>query len=80
MYVDIVISNIFNLNKHFFFFFLFLLLTQVVREKSKISFFAISGSSKIHRTPKHSNTSHGLNFHRKLIFLNAHNNVLYQNL
>ena len=24
MYVDIVISNVFNLNKHFFFFFFFL--------------------------------------------------------
>ena len=31
----------------------------------KLHFFAISGSSKLH---KHSNISHGLNFHRNLIF------------
>ena len=34
---------------------------------------------KIHRIHKHSNASHALNFHRKLIFFNASNNVLYQN-
>ena len=42
-------------------------------------FLAISGSSKIHCTHKHSNTCHGLNFHHKLIFLNARKNVHYQN-
>ena len=34
---------------------------------------------KIYHTHKHSNTCHGLNFHCYLIFLNAHNDVLYQN-
>ena len=34
---------------------------------------------KIHHTYKHSNTCHGLNFHHNFFFLNAHNNVLYQN-
>ena len=33
----------------------------------KLNFFAISGSSKIHGTHKHSNTCHGLNFDRKFI-------------
>ena len=44
---------------------------QAGPEKSKTSVFAISGSSKIHHTHKLSNTCHVLNFHRKLIFLNA---------
>ena len=47
--------------------------------KNSTSFFETSGSSKIHPTDKHSNTCHELNFHRKLIFFNACNNVLYQN-
>ena len=38
-------------------------------EKSKTSCFAISGSLKIYRTHKHSNTCHGLNF--RVIFFNA---------
>ena len=37
-------------------------------EKSKIWFFAISVSSKIHRIHKHSNTCHALNFHRNFFF------------
>ena len=40
---------------------------QVGPEKSNIWFFAISGSSKIHRIHKHSNTCHVLNFHRNMI-------------
>ena len=35
MYVDIAISNIFNLNKHFFFFFfLFLFLSDVITRRA----------------------------------------------
>ena len=37
-------------------------------KSAKLYFFAISGSSKIHRTHKHSSTCHRLNFHCKLIF------------
>ena len=37
-------------------------------KSQKLNFFGISSSSKIHPTHKHSNTCHGLNFHRKLIF------------
>ena len=40
---------------------------QVGPEKSQISVFAISASSKINCTHEHSNTCHGLKFHRKLI-------------
>ena len=52
-------------------------ITQVGAEKSKISPFTISGSSKVYHTHKHSNTSHGLNFHHNF-FLNARNSVLYE--
>ena len=48
---------------------------QVGPEKSKISFFAISCSSKIHPTHKHSNTCHGLNFYLELIFLSLNARV-----
>ena len=46
-----------------------------------LHFFGHFWQLKIHRIHKHSNTcTHTLNFHRKLIsFLNARNNVLYQN-
>ena len=47
--------------------------------KVKNFIFAISGNSKFRCTNKHSNTCHGINFYCKLIFLNAPNNVLYQN-
>ena len=43
-------------------------------EVQNLFFFAISGSSKIDRTHKHSNTCQELNFHWKVIFLkNARN-------
>ena len=46
--------------------------------KVTISFFAISRSSKINRTHKHSNTYGGPNFHHKAIFFNAPDNDLYK--
>ena len=42
--------------------------------------FCHCGSSKIYRTHKHSNICHGLSFyHKNIYFLNAPNNVIYQN-
>ena len=46
MYVDIVISNVFNLNKHFFFLFLFLILFQ-----SCCSHAQVFGKTLVHEVP-----------------------------
>ena len=50
---------------------------QVGNEKSKTSVFAISGTSKIHRTYKHSNTCHGFYIYH-IFFLNARNNPFWK--